>query len=278
MWPTMRIVIPALLALTAGGAHAQGLERQWAACDDLTGEGTPASVIAGCTALIQSGQLTPQSLSSAHRSRGSAYRASGDLARALPDYGEAIRLNPRDADLLYVRANTYAMQRDYVRAIADYDEAIKIDPDNPQLFNNRGGAYHNQMNYPRALADFDRALALDSEYPAALTNRCAARVALRQDLDKAQADCTLSLRLRPNHLPTLDTRGLAALLRKDYPAALADYEAALRLNGQEYGALYGRGLAQIGLGRTEAGRADIARANTGDPTVAAFYETSGLKP
>lgn len=275
----MRHCAPALISLIAvGSVHAQGLQRPWAACDNLSGEGSPASVVAGCTTVIDDGKSAPEGLASAYRNRGAAYRSLGDAARSLADFGEAIRLAPRDAALFYSRGNVHAAQRNYERALADYDEAIRLDPAYPQAYNNRGGVYHNQKSYDRALADFDKALAIDPDYPAALSNRCAVRAALKQDLDKAMTDCGRSLRLRPNHLPTLDTRGLVDLLRRDYPAALTDYDAVLRVDDEAYGALYGRGLAQLGLGRTEAGRADIARASAGDPTVAAYYEVSGLRP
>jgi lipoprotein NlpI len=103
-------------------------------------------------------------------------------------------------------------------------------------------------------------------------------VALRQELEKALADCSRSLTLRPGHMPTLDTRALASLLKGDHSAALTDYEAILSLDDKEYGALYGRGLARLRLGRTEPGRADIAAASAGDPTVPPYYESLGLRP
>ena len=50
--------------------------------------------IRGCTALIQSGKLSPENVALAHNLRGAAYQDKGDLERAFTDYDEALRRDP----------------------------------------------------------------------------------------------------------------------------------------------------------------------------------------
>jgi Flp pilus assembly protein TadD len=55
------------------------------------------TVIAGCTAIIQSGQEPCEKLATAFDNRGVAYRQKGEDDRALQDYEQAIQLNPSNA-------------------------------------------------------------------------------------------------------------------------------------------------------------------------------------
>ena len=272
------LAAPPVLAQTRRPAPAQSTEAQWAACDNLDGDHGPDAIIAGCNAVIQRGTGTSETLAAAYHNRGAAHRVKGDTDLAIADYNAALRLTPKDVDTLYIRGNAYASQHDYERAIADYDQAIKLDPEFAPAYNNRGGAYHMQRNYTRAIVDFDKAIALNDEYAAALANRCRARAALGQQLDLAQADCSKSLDLRPDDPSTLDTRGLVHLRGMEFSAAFDDYDAAYRLNDGQFGSLYGRGVAQLRLGRTDAGRADIAKATAHDPAVASLFAQSGITP
>ena len=51
----------------------------------------PDTRIAGCSALIQAGQIQPENLSDIYSSRGTAYDRKGDHDRAIQDYNEAIQ-------------------------------------------------------------------------------------------------------------------------------------------------------------------------------------------
>ena len=67
----------------------------------------PATRIAGCTALIKSGQNTTENLSVIYNYRGTAYSRKGDHALAIQDFSEAIRLNPHSASAYYGRGFAY---------------------------------------------------------------------------------------------------------------------------------------------------------------------------
>ncbi|HEY3889041.1 MAG TPA: tetratricopeptide repeat protein [Caulobacteraceae bacterium] len=82
--------------------------------------------IAGCTALIQEGQL--------------------DTAHLV---GVSV-----------IRGNAYSDKEMYDQAIADYSKALSLKPD-PVAYGDRGLVYAKQGNAPLALADFRAALAID---------------------------------------------------------------------------------------------------------------------
>src|SRR5438132_11544831 len=54
---------------------------------------SPDFQIEGCTALIDSGRETTQTLAIAHNNRGNAYTAKGDYDRAIQDYDQSLKFN-----------------------------------------------------------------------------------------------------------------------------------------------------------------------------------------
>jgi tetratricopeptide (TPR) repeat protein len=78
--------------------------------------------------------------------------------------------------------------------------------------------------------------------------------------DLALRDFDVSLRLRPNHAPTLDGRGRTYLFMKQFEKAIRDFDAALRFAPGFYNSLYARGWAKTQIGNFDGGKADIAAA------------------
>ena len=67
----------------------------------------------------------------------------GHPEAAIPDYDEAIRLNPDDAKAYYNRGFAKSELEKYFEAISDYDQAIRLDPNDAKAYNNRGLAKRN---------------------------------------------------------------------------------------------------------------------------------------
>src|SRR5262249_39549909 len=100
---TLRVLIgtAALFMLTAPAAAASRAD--WDACkgDD------PDRSIAACTRIIQGRGETAKDSAIAHHQRGLSYRSKGDFDRAIADYSEAIRLDPKYAEVYYLRGVAY---------------------------------------------------------------------------------------------------------------------------------------------------------------------------
>jgi tetratricopeptide (TPR) repeat protein len=66
----------------------------------LCAKGRPDEIIAACTRIIDSRQLTGNRLASAYANRGRAWAGKKEAAHAAADYKEALRLNPTSRELL----------------------------------------------------------------------------------------------------------------------------------------------------------------------------------
>jgi tetratricopeptide (TPR) repeat protein len=126
------------------------------------------------------------------------------------------------------------------------------------------------------MRDLNEALVLDSRSAMALYYRCDVR-AIVGALDEALADCQESLRIRPDVVPALDSRGLVYLKRGALDEAIADYDAALRIHSKHPYSLFGRGVARRMKGDVAGGDADIAAAKTIYPRVADHLARYGVK-
>ena len=67
--------------------------------------------------------------------RGLSYYYKKDYDRAIPDFSEAIRLNPKWAVAFDSRGDAYVAKGDYERAIADFKQAILLDPSEAEKIN-----------------------------------------------------------------------------------------------------------------------------------------------
>ncbi len=164
----MRWLAAVLVLAFACGLPAWGQTRDENAQRCETGD--PDMRIAGCTALIQSGQEPNENLINAYRHRGYAYYAKGNVDRAIQDYDQVIRLNPSDDSAFSNRGLFYWRKASYDRAIQDYGQVIRLNPSD-DAFNNRGLVYFGKTNYDRAIQDFDQAIRLNPSYAIALNNR-----------------------------------------------------------------------------------------------------------
>src|SRR5262249_4283868 len=101
-----------------------------------------------------------------YHNRALLYDDAGDFERAIPDYDNAIRLDPSYANAYSNRGNAHRAMGNFERAIADYSDAIRLDPDNPNRVRSRGYAYFAHGDFARAAADLQRVIeARDEIYP-----------------------------------------------------------------------------------------------------------------
>jgi tetratricopeptide (TPR) repeat protein len=247
--------------------------------------------IAGCTAIIDSGQST-----------------AADIGLAIEEYNQTIAANPNDYRVFYNRGNAYLDKNEYDLAVADYDHAISLKPDYSTAFGQRGLIYYRKGEYDRAIEDLDHALRLEPPNSFARTNLLAAlngraqALANRGEYDRAIQDYDRALKIFPGDVEALKGRGntykaagqheratqdfdravnrLLELGRsslergrnsldfKDFDRALTTYEDALKLNPKSAAALYGRGLVKRAMDDNAGADADIAAAIQIKPDVA----------
>jgi tetratricopeptide (TPR) repeat protein len=115
-----------------------------------------------CSRIIDDASVSVAQRVKAFKSRGRGSFNSKNYDRAIADYGEAIRLSPKDAWAFAHRCEAYESKEDHDAAIADCTEAVKIDPKFGWAYNNRGVAYYGLHEYDVALADHAEAIRVNS--------------------------------------------------------------------------------------------------------------------
>lgn len=186
----------------------------------------PDRRIAGCTALIESGDESDVDLFGDYVSRGNAHADRQDYDQAIADYGEALKRNPARAVVYYDRAAAYRMKRDYGHAIADYDRAIVLNPRYENAFVNRGIAYAGKGDTDRAIAEFTTALMLDGSDAAAYRNRGDAYVD-KGDFALAREDYDEAIRRAPDDPDAYRSRGYLHFYAGKFSAAADDLARVL---------------------------------------------------
>jgi len=288
-----RLFLFVLAMIGPASAFAQDAEQDWVRCRGDNRE----TVVAGCTALLGSESLSAPEREEALERRAFAYRSGRDYPHAIADYQDALRLNPRAIAAHSGLGTTYGASGDPQRAIGEYDIALGLAENElggagPQsaeygrrlarigrILYDRGGAYEQAHDDERALQDYRDGMRRVPQEPDLGNALCWLLAIKGESLDEARSACDRSLRLRPDHPPTLDSRGLVGLKQRRFQDAWNDYDAAVRLQpngGPSW--LYGRGIAALRLGRTAEGQADMARAEERSAGMRQYYAELGIQP
>lgn len=239
------------LAASIGYMGAVGAAVSTSESGNCSATGKAEDRIVACTDVIMSAALTGEDVTHAYRLRGLAYRDASNFERAIEDFGEALRLQPGNASILFERAGTYASLGDFSSAISDYDSCLAIDPANPRAYFQRGVINYRIGEHPLAVNDYNEALRLDPHYPPVYNERAWALYLLGK-YSEALADTEHALSLRPSMASALDTRGhvLTALGRTG--EALNAFQLAMDAGGRRFVRLYQRALARHGYYTADA--------------------------
>ncbi len=216
----------------------------------------PDRRIAGCTALIESGDESDVDLFGDYVSRGNARADRQDYDQAIADYGEALKRNPTRAAVVYDRAAAYRLKRDYDHAIADYDRAIALNPRYEDAFVNRGIAYAGKGDTDRAISEFTAALMLDGSDAAAYRNRGDAYVD-KGEIALAREDYDEAIRRAPDDADTYRSRGYLRFYAGEFAAAAGDLARVLAAEPDDTYAMLWAYLATARVGA--ANRDGLAR-------------------
>jgi tetratricopeptide (TPR) repeat protein len=192
--------------------------------DHLADDERYAEAIAILERVLANRKLGKKLRVQALRSRASIYDDAGETARALADCTAALRLDPKSADVLYLRAVVHQANEDWRASRADLDAAIRIEA-RSEYYELRGLARYNIGDYKGARADFAKAIAGNPDIEARF------------------------------HV----YRGMAALLLDEPKAAIADFTNALATDEIDAKALAQRAKAYEACGELKKALADLDR-------------------
>jgi len=202
----------------------------------------PDHVIAACSEVVATAQLTPDILPGALIDRGLAYLRHDRTDAAIADFDAALALKPDDAEALNDRGFAHDAKHEPDLAITDFDAAIKLRPDFAAAFGNRGRAFARKRQYERAIADYDHALALQPDFVRAWFDRGEAYADTNRQ-DRAIADFTEAVARNNQYAAAFNARGRAYLAKGQIDQAIDDYDRALAISPDFLAALDNRGQA-----------------------------------
>lgn len=142
------------------------------------------------------------------RGMGAARRAVEAFARRDPDWSEFRKF-----------------------ALADLDRSVELEPNQPEAL-----ILIAQLNLlpggetARARAVLDEAIAASSDDPAQKTKALMIRAGLADNVERRLADLNEAVRLSPDEITALRTRGLTLADMRKYDEALADFDKVLELD------------------------------------------------
>jgi tetratricopeptide (TPR) repeat protein len=291
----------------AGGASGDERLRSWGKrlTDLLKDQDDDTAFL---TALIESGELGPESYADAlavrgdshrlhhrleearaeldravglrpgqariHRWRGLTYQALNLLDEALDDFTRAIELDRSPASCHTHRGITYRLMNRHDEALADFNRAIELEPQIEWHRAQRGLEYQLLGRYTEAIADFDRALEIDPGSAWCYEQR-AMTYRLAERFEEAIADFDRALEIDPESDSSLGERGYTYHLLGETDTALRDLDRALEMNPEASGNYVLRGSIRDAAGRYEDALADFDRAVGIDPQDGMLFAQRG---
>lgn len=117
--------------------------------------------------------LSSKSADSAERlfEQGSQQLYSGDLKKALASFDKALKLQPNNANGLYVRGVVLSQMSRYKDAIISLDKALAISPTHHDALNLQAITLGHINHHEKALTSFDKALEVKPDSHIAWINR-----------------------------------------------------------------------------------------------------------
>jgi tetratricopeptide (TPR) repeat protein len=168
----------ALFAPCLAQAQLQGKQRDWQICANASRAFAPARQSQSCSAVIESGSLSPAMLGFALYNRGNASLSLGDYVRAVEDYDHSIEANPADANTFKARCWALSIIGRLDEALADCSAALALQPGQDDALESRGLIYLRKSEWRRAAGDFNAALQLNPSLPGSLFGRGIAQLRL----------------------------------------------------------------------------------------------------
>ncbi|MDQ0396211.1 tetratricopeptide repeat protein [Labrys monachus] len=142
-------------------------------------------------------------------------------------------------------------------------------------YRNRGLAYDGEGDHERAIADYTSSIQLKPDFADAYNSRGYA-YSEKGDLDNAIADYTQAIGYKPDLILALDNRGLAYESRGLHDLAIADYTKAIGYQPGNAWIYDYRGTAYDNKGAHDRAIADYTKAIKLDPKFAVAYNDRSL--
>jgi len=139
----------------------------------------------------------------------------------------------------------------------------------------RGTAFSDKGDLDRAIADYSKAIQIRPDYDIAYYNRGNAHRG-KGDFDRAIADYSEAIQIKPDHDLAYYNRGLAYDANGDFDRAIADFDKAIEIDPDDHRVYNNRGIAYKSLGEYERAITDYDRAIEIKPDHASAFFNRGV--
>jgi tetratricopeptide (TPR) repeat protein len=194
----------------------------------FNGKGSIKEVLDACAAFIASGSKNSDLIVAAHGNRALGLSATRDFDGAVAEMDEALRLDPKEPNLYFMRAAAYRAKKDFDKAIADIDEAIQLDAVRGDYYMLRGMIFSDQGDLDKAIAELDQKVKLDPKSSKGYSSR-ANLFRQKKDYDKAAADYTEVIKIDPDLAKGYVDRGVVKSRKGKPTDGSADISLAIKL-------------------------------------------------
>lgn len=195
-----------------------------------------------------------------------------DQAISLSD--EALRIDPKDADLWKGRGAALYFLKQYQDALTAFDRGIKLSPNDSDLLNNRGLVMLALRQTDDALSCFDKGLSISPTDTTLLRNRGETLQRLGR-LEEALECYEDGLSLDPHDVGLLEMKGFVLLEQKEYEKAISIFEQGLFIAPHEAGLWKGKGIALHNLREFLLAIESYKRAIEIDPSDSELFRNLG---
>lgn len=162
--------------------------------------------------------------------KGKALEKRGQFRAAMPLYEEAIKIDPKNGNGYYYRAELLWRLEKPKQALPDYEKAIALKGNLFKAYEGRGKIYYELSNLPKAIESVTLAYnnATSDENKADALRFRGKLYCNTKELDKALKDFDTSTALTPTNSMNYKHRGNIYLQKKQYKKALDDFNMALK--------------------------------------------------
>ena len=204
-----------------------------------------------------------------------------NYSSALTDLSKAIELDPNNAKYWRSRGITNIMQGNYTLANSDLSIAIELNPNNPFNYHERGKTKNSLKDYLGAINDFKQAIKIDPSNPVLWNDMGVSKLFLGK-YRNAIKDFSKAIELDPKISLYWMNRGTARNSLKKYSDAIDDYSKAIKLDPDNPSIYNLRGLSRMKTKNYSTSNSDFTQAinllpkNKSSKDYASFYYNRGI--
>lgn len=153
--------------------------------------------IPACTRVIEDRSKFPNERAEAYVWRATWHKSNGSRERAISDYGQALKIAPKDPIILHYVGEGLTGTGEYEPGLRALSESLRLRPNDAPTLDGRGRAYLFLREYDKAIADFSAALQLKPYFANSLYARGWAKLKIG-DTAGGNADIAAAKRSLPD--------------------------------------------------------------------------------